>query len=555
MGRKNKPPRKRRVRRQRSDGEATALDLVEEGVHLLRRAPLWSWCAYFLGAGPFVLGFLYFWSDMAHSGLAPQHVVSSSFLLAMLFVWMRFCEVLFLRGLWAVIRHEPPEKWTAGRVVDAFFAQAQWQTTALLMLPIFLVLTFPFSHAFGVYQNLMSLEASGVEPSDDNSSRLSRASKLAGVWPGQGWALLGMLTALGFMLFLNWYTVILFAPQLLKSLFGLDSIVIRSAFFNLNSTTFSIALGLTYLTTEPLIKATFLLRCHYAQSRHSGEDLLYAARQLAKKTARAASRTAAVFGAVFCLIFEMPEAAAEESAPAAPAQLNESIDNTLSQPEYIWRFPKEEVSNEIEAPTWWTNMWKFFRESLKGFIDWIDRLFQKDSPRETNPSRGLLGDFSVGTAKAYLLIAVAVIALIWGAYKLWVSRVPAPVSVQAMPTAEAIPDLTREDLTADVLPRNRWLEIAKDLIAERNFRFALRALFLAELAHLSDEGLISLSRYKSNLDYSRELTRRGGSTPLVLDAYRDSARLFDGVWYGEKPVGEPEIERMKSCLYNIGLAW
>jgi len=531
------------------------MDLIEEGIHLLRRAPAWSWCAYFLGAGPFLLAFLYFWNDMAYSGLAPQRLLSASFVLALLYVWMRFCEVAQMRGLWAVIRNEPAEGWTLNRGLDAFFAQAQWQTTALLTMPICLVLTVPFAHAFSLYQNLIILEASD-RPGDEDDSRLGRASRLAGVWNGQAWSLLGILGVVAFMLLLNWYTVILFAPQLLKSLLGIDSIIIRSSYYNLNSTTFSIALGLTYLAMEPLIKASFLLRCHYAQSRQSGDDLLFAARRLRAKASRGLARATGLAVIVAALGFLAPDARAEDSGGrATPEQLDDSIDDTLSKPEYIWRFPKEEVAENMETPQWWEDFWESVRTTIETIGKWIDDLFSNDKPKETNPPPSFWGDLSLGTAIAYVLIALAVLALIWGAFKLWASRLPSPAPVQAAPAVEAVPDLTSEDLTADVLPRNRWLELAQSLIAEGNFRLALRALFLAELAHLADEGLIALSRFKSNLDYKRELARRGGSTPEILRAYGDSALLFDGVWYGEKPAGEPEIERMKSCLHNVGLAW
>lgn len=64
MARKDKAEekKKRRLRRKRVRrvGEPSGLDLVEEGVHLLRRMPLRYWTGYLVGAVPFALGFLYF---------------------------------------------------------------------------------------------------------------------------------------------------------------------------------------------------------------------------------------------------------------------------------------------------------------------------------------------------------------------------------------------------------------------------------------------------------------------------------------------------------------
>ena len=49
-----------------------AVDLIEEALHLLREAPFGVWVLYYTGTVPFVLGFLYFWADMAQSAFAVQ---------------------------------------------------------------------------------------------------------------------------------------------------------------------------------------------------------------------------------------------------------------------------------------------------------------------------------------------------------------------------------------------------------------------------------------------------------------------------------------------------
>ena len=51
-----------------------ALELIEEAVHLLRRAPGPVLAIYYFGSLPFVLALLYFWADMSRSPLAYQHL-------------------------------------------------------------------------------------------------------------------------------------------------------------------------------------------------------------------------------------------------------------------------------------------------------------------------------------------------------------------------------------------------------------------------------------------------------------------------------------------------
>ncbi|MEO0793530.1 MAG: hypothetical protein AAFX93_00120 [Verrucomicrobiota bacterium] len=536
------------------EGAKSGLDLVEEGVHLARRAPLIAWIWYFLGTGPFLVGFLFFWNDMAHSGLAYQHVVSGAFLMAVAFVWMRYCQVRFARCLWEVVRDAPTEPLSLRKGASIMMTQAQWQTTAMIALPLSLFLVFPFSYAFSLIQNLMTLEASGDRSGEE--PLFSRANKLAGVWPMQARRLLCLFVVLGFMLLLNWYTVLYFLPMLAKSLLGLDNMMIRSGGHAFNSTTFSIALALTYLTVDPLIKASFLLRVHYARSQHTGDDLLFNLNEL-KRLARGVSCVVGMLiGSFIAFAPTGLQAQSEESGSVEDdaAAFDQAIDDTLSQPEYIWRFPKEEVVTDMESPTWLTNLSESAMDALKSFGQWLESLFkERDEPREIGePPTGFQG-FGFGHTLSYVVIAIAVLAIVWGIYKLWGSRV-SDGAVQAVPATEVVPDLNQEDVSADALPRNRWLELAQKLMSDGELRLALRALFFAELAHLADQGLISLSKYKSNLDYRRELSRRG-SAEEVLGAYRASALLFDGAWYGERSVGHNEIQQMENHLRSIGLAW
>ena len=64
------------------------LSLVEEATHLLRRAPATAWLGYCVGSAPFVVHLFFFWSDMSRSALAWNHVLESSFILAVLLMFV-----------------------------------------------------------------------------------------------------------------------------------------------------------------------------------------------------------------------------------------------------------------------------------------------------------------------------------------------------------------------------------------------------------------------------------------------------------------------------------
>ncbi|WP_309385125.1 hypothetical protein [Cerasicoccus frondis] len=558
MGRKKKkkdrPPRLRRSRRQQ-DGVSTGLDLIEESLHLLRRLPLGAWAAYLIGTVPFLIAFLYFWNEMSFSGLAAEHLLMDSLVLAFLFVWMRCWQALFVRSMWSLVRGQElptlaPQDW-----LRLFLLQAQWQTTAIFALPILALLTFPMSHGYAFFQNVMIRSALPEEERDKSIS--VRAFRLAGVWASQGWSLLGMLSLLAVLLYWTWLLVLMTVPFLLKTLLGVDGAAIRSGeFLVMNSTASSIAIALVYLAYDPLAKGAYLMRCFYIESLQSGEDLLFSLRTL-KSASRKAAKMAISLVGLLTLGFALSQPlAAETAGNAAPSaeSINDAIDDTMSQPEYIWRFPKEEVSGDVEPPGWLEDFQKWMKAQSELLAEWLRSWFDDEDEKQSEPFDWNL-NLSWLDSMTYVLIAVAVIAIVWVLVRLWQSRIPAPVTATNASAMEVIPDLNREDIRADELPRNRWLEIAEGLIAEGNYRLALRALFLAELSFLAEEGMIKLARYKSNLDYRRELMRRGDSSGGILDAYQCSANLFDGVWYGERSVGTPEIENMQGYLRNIGLAW
>jgi hypothetical protein len=123
--------------------------------------------------------------------------------------------------------------------------------------------------------------------------------------------------------------------------------------------------------------------------------------------------------------------------------------------------------------------------------------------------------------------------------------------------AEAIaapPDLSDENVTAEQLPEDGWLRLGMDMIERGELRLALRAFYLASLAHLAERNLITLAKFKSNRDYERELQRRSHALPELTATFSDNVSVFDRVWYGLHDVPSDllerfrvNVERIKSC--------
>ena len=138
--------------------DKSAIELIEEAVHLLRGSPLAVLAGYYAGSLPFVLCLLYFWADMSRSPLAYQHLAGGAWALGALFVWMKFCHSVFGLRLRALVAGEPPPVLGFRRCRRILTAQAALQPSGLFLLPVALVLTLPFAWVYAFYQNLTVLE-------------------------------------------------------------------------------------------------------------------------------------------------------------------------------------------------------------------------------------------------------------------------------------------------------------------------------------------------------------------------------------------------------------
>ena len=128
----------------------------------------------------------------------------------------------------------------------------------------------------------------------------------------------------------------------------------------------------------------------------------------------------------------------------------------------------------------------------------------------------------------------------WFIFRAWQKRDRTQDGVaEALP---AVPDVADENVGADQLPEDGWSRLARELLERGELRLALRAFYLASLASLADRNLITLAKFKSNLEYQRELDRRAHALPVVTGAFGENLSVFERVWYGLHEV-TPEMLR------------
>jgi len=278
-------------------------------------------------------------------------------------------------------------------------------------------------------------------------------------------------------------------------------------------------------------------------------------------------RVGAVAG-VMLLLFTglggpLPAAAAAPPPRVEPAELNDSLDRVLQRREYTWRLPRQAAAQADENKGWlatffeeaWNKLARTVRKALKWIEDafeWLRKFFQRN-PLDDG-SEASSGKVDWPTAARWTLIAlVAVLLGILGVLLLRWRKARGAGIVTARPVA-AVPDLNEEGVTADQLPEDGWLRLAQELVARGDLRLALRASYLAGLAHLGHRELIRIARHKSNYDYERELRRRARGNDSLLDAFDENLTSFERSWYGEHEVTpgtigsfSENLERIRAC--------
>jgi hypothetical protein len=119
---------------------------------------------------------------------------------------------------------------------------------------------------------------------------------------------------------------------------------------------------------------------------------------------------------------------------------------------------------------------------------------------------------------------------------------------------QTVPDLTDENVGADQLPEDGWTRLARELLERGEYRLALRAFYLATLAHLAEHQFITLARFKSNREYQQELQRRGHVLAELLPPFNENVSAFERVWYGTHPVNQDAVVQFASNVERKALA-
>ena len=517
-----------------------AVELIEEAVHLLRRAPARAWAVYVAGTIPFVSALLFFWAHTTWFRPSAAALAWSALGLATLYAWMKAAQSEFCAQLMALRMGTRLPDWSWRRIGGFLAAQLALQPWALIAVFVASVVAVPFGWVFA-YSQIVTVIG--------RDEALHAASvREAKRWPAENHFALLLISGVALCVWCNFASAIFVVPWLANRLLGIENMFHLSGVWLLNTTFLASVTGLTWLATDPLLKAFYTLWVFNGRSRTTGDDV-----RIEFRRSGVAPAVAAMFFAMIVL-GSGRVVAAEAPRPAAravnPVALDHAIDHVLAGSDFAWRLrplppppgqqpkgPLARFINEgmdlLRSAAHTVGRW------IRSVVDWIERQFSSDGP-----SRQSSGSIGAGLARLmlYLFIGAAVLLLLW-LISLLVGqgRRASPHVVSAQPIAPAAPDLRDATVHAAQLPADGWLALARAEIANGEWRLALRALYLATLARLAAEGLIRLASFKTNLDYERELRRRALSRAELIRAFAQRRRAFEDAWYGHAAATEADV--------------
>jgi len=541
------------------DSGPGARQLVDEAVHILRQLPLRGYASYLLGTLPFLLLLLFFASDMSRGAYAERRCLALAIALTLAFVWMKTWQAVYMQGLRCHLLAVPPAPLTLRRWLRLARLQAMlhsWGTPALALSAL-ASLAAPWCYAF--LQNTL-LEGGGDSSDSSSSDRLaiSRAWQHTTIWPKQNYTILSIISGVAIIVFINSYALLIILPKLLQTFTGIETVFTQSHYAVLNTTFFLGVVCLTYLIVDPLSKAVYTLRAFYADSQTSGVNERLRLRRIVGQ------RSATTLLLTMLLLLSSIPSMAAAAAPAAPEQLAPKLDQTISEvvnrPQYAWRMPRWRANtHDLETGP------RFIKVAFDTVAGWLNSLHQliKDlfaRLQKLFPQRDSDFDNSSNSAwleMLYVLLAICLTAVVSCLLVLLIRRWRGDrrgVGSQQTPTlleTATPPDLRAAEVNAMQLPMQRWLTLADELAQQGDWQLALRAVYLAMLAFLANQQLLTLARHKSNADYIVELQRRSHALPGLQPCFVATVGIFDRIWYGRHPVSDELFARMRQNLQRI----
>jgi hypothetical protein len=547
------------VRARRS--RLSPLEALERGFALFRSTFARDAWRYYVGATPLVLCLIPIWVINGQIRISNGALLAEVALLVggyVLRVWMvgGYMRNVRERAFGTPISKPAGAMAQAASVGRLLAWKILLSACALIALPSVAGASWFYSGC-----QFASLEA----PEDGERHSLSGCMRLASQWFGGGVLLFLTLVPLWIAVWLNGAILAIILPQLLHSIFGVNSLLSTpmGIFALIRSSAFWLSLiAGTWLALDPVVKCTFVIVYQHLRSRREGDDLrgLLASlpREQEKKArmiASDASRGRIMTGALFVLatiLFSASLTAPARAAQTLPTQsttetldssahdariqgLRKALDEESRRASYRWH-----DAEHPSPPTWFDKLLDKIGRSIDRAWNAILRFLRKLWPSGLNLSLGKEkgGSWQLKDLRLWLTL-VAILTLATGVMFFWMRRRHETTVLSIPHEIAPLPDLNDSAVAAE-RSEDEWFALAGRLEGEGELRFALRATYFGLLVGLAQRKWLTIRRDRTNREYLNEFTRRWRRRPqAAVDAraeipekLRGSLRLFDRVWYG-----------------------
>jgi len=537
-----------------------ALEALERGFALFKSTFAWEAWRYYSGAAPLVLCFIPMWVVNGQIRLSDGALLAEAALLTGAYILRAWSVASYMQRVreraFGVPRPAPEG---AAAQLAAMGRLLAWK---IVLSSAALVALTSFAGAPWCYS---ACQFASLEAREDGSKRHSLRSciALSSQWFGGGLLLFLMLFPLWIAVWLNGLIVALLVPQLLHSIFGVNTLLSTPmgmfALFRSSAFWLSLFAG-AWLAVDPIVKCSFVVVYQHLQSRREGDDLrgLLASlpREQQKKAQMIASTAASgrvAIGALMVLAAILAGTSPMASARVATASLirstTETPANTVREAEIqkLRRALDEESRRAIyrwhdaehpSPPTWFDKLLdKVQHQSERAWNalrNFLRKLWPRGSPGKEKKGPWKLKDLRLGLA----LIAILTIGA--GVVLFWLRRRREATAQLSIPLATApLPDLS-DGAAASERSEDEWFALADRLELEGELRLALRSVYLGLLAGLAQREWLTIRRDRTNRDYLNEFTRRWRRRPQaaleqrieIPEKLRGSLGQFDRVWYG-----------------------
>lgn len=548
-----------------SASRLSSLEALERGFALFRSTFAREGWRYYLGSAPLVLCFIPIWVINGQIRISNAALLVETSLLAFSYL-LRVCIVgTYMRQVRMRAFGTGASKPSgAGAQAAALGRLLAWKimlsTGALLTLPSLVGASWFYS----------ACQFASLEVGDDDTERHSFTGCLAlsGQWISGGLLLLLMLLPLWGAVWLNGLILAFFLPQLLHSVFGVNTLLSTSmgVYALVQSSAFWLSLfAAAWIALDPIVKCTFVIAYQHLRSRREGDDLraLLASlpRQQQKKSEIISSTSAArglSTGAFLLLVMVLVSISSTASAYAAvPPSQNTSQKSHSSGHEVRIEQLRQALNQESQraiyrwhdadhpsTPTWFDRFIERIGNALDRAWNAISSFFRRLWPRGLNLSLGSErpGSWHLKDIRLWLTV-LAILTLATGVVLVWQRRRRETQSLSIPQQIAPLPDLS-DSAVAGERSEDEWFALSNQLEGQGEWRLALRAAYLGLLAGLAEREWLTIRRDRTNREYLNEFTRRWRRRPQatvdsrteIPESLRGSLRQFDRVWYGSHAV-------------------